>query len=65
MGGQGEQPAPRSAEAAVRRVGAAFSGAAVSMAPFGVPVVPDVDTTTATSSSISSSIRNDVVSKRI
>ena len=31
----------------------------MSIAPFGVPVVPDVDTTTATSSSMSSPALND------
>ena len=40
----------------------AISAEAVSNAPFGTPVVPEVDTTTATSSSIGSSARSDVVS---
>ena len=35
------------------------------VAPFGVPVVPEVDTTTATSSSISEPARNDVASKEV
>ena len=40
----------------------AISAGAVSMAPLGIPVVPEVDTTTATSSSISSPIPSDDVS---
>ena len=38
---------------------------AVSIAPLGVPVVPEVDTTSATSSSISSPARNAVVSSSV
>ena len=66
MGGQREQPPARR-----RRVGRGWprrwpsTPTAVSIAPLGVPVVPEVDTTTATSSSISSPARNDVVSKAV
>ena len=43
----------------------ARSAAAVSIAPLGAPVVPDVDTTSATSSSIASPTRKAVVSKAV